>query len=102
MRIEDDTMAILKVGDKVAYAKSFLRSIHASPVDEMWKFRGTVVKVSDLGVGCVIAYVQGFPNDNEDNCAHVNIKNIAVVGSLRHAENVTADGKPGYESWRKA
>lgn len=92
----------IKVGDKVAYAKSFLKSIHASATDDIWRERGIVECIKDFGKSCPsIVYVRGFQNSNDDGMAHVAIGNIAVVGSLRHAENVTADGKEGYESYRK-
>lgn len=76
----------IKVGDKVGYAKPFLRSIHAGPTDTMWFERGVVDSIHEYGRAATIAYVRGFSTSNEDGLAHVNIKNIAVVGSFRHAE----------------
>jgi len=33
----------MKPGDRVAYAKHFLKCIFAGPTDEMWHRRGTIV-----------------------------------------------------------
>lgn len=77
----------IKIGDTVGYAKPFLRSIHASPTDDMWRARGTVEAIREYGKNIpAIAYVRGFETSNEDGLAHVNIHNIAVVGSFRFAE----------------
>jgi hypothetical protein len=83
----EETMADPKVGDKVGFAKPFLRSIHASATDDIWRERGEVVEIKSFGKTCpAIAYVRGFQTTSEDGLAHVNIKNIAVVGSFRFAE----------------
>jgi hypothetical protein len=80
-------MADPKVGDTVGFAKPFLRSIHASATDPIWFERGTVESIREYGKGIpAIALVRGFQTSSEDGLAHVNIKNIAVVGSFRFAE----------------
>jgi hypothetical protein len=82
-------MSTPKIGDTVGFAKHFLRSIHASATDPIWRERGTVVDIKEYGKTIpAIALVKGFQTSQEDGLAHVNIKNIAVVGSLRHVEDV--------------
>ena len=61
-----------KVGDRVAYARYFLKAIGSSATDEAWFRRGTVTEIRDR-----IAYVHW---DGDDEPVAVGLTNLAHPG----------------------
>lgn len=84
------------IGDRVAYAARYLRSIADN---SRCGLRGSVVEVANLGVGFTIAYVHwdGYAapvRDADDNMpCGVNTANLVAVRRIA-SEAATADDVP--------
>ena len=66
----------LKIGDKVRYKKAFLKSIGASPTDEMWFQQGVITDIKKYSSTMSLATIDGFIVER------VNINNLQKRGSL--------------------
>lgn len=73
----------LNKGDRVAYARTFLRST-GQMSHGMGVARGLVVSIESLGGGCDLALVHW---DGHDRNTRVNVKNLVAVKRL-HLEKV--------------
>lgn len=76
---------VFKVGDKVAYAKRFLKNIGTPLTSPWWRLRGTITEVEPhkSGDDFAIATVKW---DQEPEPVRINIQNLAIPGpNLRFA-----------------
>lgn len=84
-----EALSAPRVGMRVMYAKTFLRSIAASPTDFMWRARGTITRLRPVGSRTTFAEIKwdddlqgetGFGR-GKDFPSRVNVLNLTKVGT---------------------